>query len=68
MTSILWSSSVELPILCLCLTLCVLKKGLTLYDGDACDAYVHCPAPKTMTHLMIDNTYFRWYKEKTVSI
>ena len=59
-----WSSCVELPMHRLFVALAV-QKGLCMYGGDACDAYAHAPAPKKMTHLTIDDAYFKWYKEKT---
>lgn len=59
-----WSSCVELPIQRLYLFLCA-SQGLVLYGGDARDMYAHSPAPKNMTHLTIDDAYFKWYKEKT---
>ena len=59
-----WSSCVELPIQRLFIGLCA-QKGLCMYSGDACDAYAHAPAPEMMKHLMIDDAYLEWYKEKT---
>ena len=59
-----WSSCVEMPIQRLFIRLCA-QKGLCMYGGDACDAYVHAPAPEMMTYLTIDDAYYEWYKEKT---
>ena len=44
------------------------QKCLCMYGGDARDAYAHAPAPGMMTHLTIDDAYFKWYKEKTGKI
>ena len=59
-----WSSCVELPKQRLFIALAV-QKGLSMYGGDASDAYVHALALEMMTHLTIDDAYFEWYKEKT---
>ena len=37
--------------------------GLTVYGGDATDAYAHFPAPRD-TYLAIDDAYGDWYKDK----
>ena len=37
--------------------------GLTIFGGDATDAYAHSPAPSE-TYLAIDDAYADWYKEK----
>ena len=59
-----WSSCVEFPVQRLFIDLCA-QKGLCMYGGDACDAFAYAPAPGMMTHLTIDNAYYKWYKEKT---
>ena len=59
-----WSSCVELPIQRLFIGL-FSQKGLCMYGEDTHDAYAHAPAPEMMTHLTIENAYFKWYKEKT---
>ena len=50
-----WSSCVELPIQRLFLWMCA-NSGLTIYGGDATDAYAHSPAPND-TYLIIDHVY-----------
>ena len=59
-----WSLCVELPIQQLFIGLAA-QKGLCMYSGDDRDAYAHAPAPEIITHLIIDDAYFEWYKEKT---
>ena len=39
-----WSSCVELPLQRLFLGICA-NAGLTIYGGDATDAYAHSPSP-----------------------
>ena len=36
-----------------------------MYGGDARDAYAYDLAPEMMTHLIIDDAYYEWYKETT---
>ena len=36
---------------------------ITIYGGDATDAYAHSPAP-SHTYLAINNTYAEWYFKK----
>ena len=50
-----WSSCVELPIQRLSLGMCA-DSGLTIYGGDATDAYAHSPSPIN-TYLAVDNAY-----------
>ena len=38
------------------------QSGLTLYGGDATDAYAHSPAPNN-TYLSVDDAYAEWYKD-----
>ena len=42
------------------LGMCV-HSGLTIYGGDATDAYAHSPAPNN-TYLSVDDAYAEWYK------
>ena len=56
-----WSSCVELPIQRLFLEMCA-HSGLTMYGGDATDAYAHSPDPKD-TYLSVDDAYSEWYKD-----
>ena len=56
-----WSSCVELPVQRLFLGIAV-DLGLTIFGGDATDAYAHSPAPSE-TYLAIDDAYADWYKE-----
>ena len=56
-----WSSCVELPIQRLFLRMCA-NSGLTIYGGDAIDAYVHSHAPND-TYFVVDNAYAEWYKD-----
>ena len=35
---------------------------LTIYGGNATDAYAHLPAPKD-TYLSVDDAYVEWYKD-----
>ena len=57
-----WSSCVELPVQRLFMGLCA-DMGLTIYGGDATDAYAHSPAP-TDTYLAVDDAYADWYYKK----
>ena len=50
-----WSSCVELSVQYLFLEICA-NAGLTIYRGDATDAYGHYPAPNN-TYLQVDNAY-----------
>ena len=36
--------------------------GLTIYGGDATDAYTHSPATND-TYLYVGNAYAEWYKD-----
>ena len=36
--------------------------GLTVYGGDATDAFAHSPAPND-TFLAVDDAYAEWYKD-----
>ena len=58
-----WSSCVELPVQRLFLGICA-DSGLTIYGGDATDAYAHSLAPND-TYLQVDDAYAEWYKNKT---
>ena len=60
--SSIWSSCVEFLIQRSFLILSA-QKELSLFGDDACDKYINTPAPKTMTHLTIDDAYFEWYKK-----
>ena len=55
-----WLLCVEVPIQCLFLELCA-HYGLTIYGGDATDAYAHSPALND-TYLAVDDAYSEWYK------
>ena len=57
-----WSSCVELPVQRLFMGLCA-DMGLTIYGGDATDAYAHSPAPND-TYLAINDAYTEWYLNK----
>ena len=57
-----WSSCVELPVQRLFLGICA-DAGLTIYGGDATDAYAHSPAPND-TYLQVDDAYAEWYNNK----
>ena len=37
--------------------------GLTVFGGDATDAYTRYPAPNN-TYLAVDDAYAEWYKDK----
>ena len=54
---------IELLIQQLFLGICA-NAGLTIYGGDATDAYAHSPAPND-TYLQVDDAYAEWYKNKT---
>ena len=56
-----WSSCIKLPIQRLFLGMCA-DSGLTIYGGDATDAYAHSLAP-TDTYHAVDNAYAEWYKD-----
>ena len=56
-----WSSCVELPVQRVFLGIAA-DLGLTVYGGDATDAYAHSPAPSD-TYLAIDDAYADWYKD-----
>ena len=58
-----WSLCVELPIQWLFLGICT-DSWLTIYGGDAIDAYAQSPAPND-SYLQVDNAYAEWYKNKT---
>ena len=58
-----WSLCVELPIHQIFLGICA-NAGLTIYGGDATDAYAHSLAPND-TYLQVDNAYVEGYKNKT---
>ena len=57
-----WSSCVELPVQQVFFVIAA-DLGLTVYGGDATDAYAHSPAPSD-THVAIDNAYADWYKDE----
>ena len=57
-----WSLCVELPVQRLFMGLCA-DMGLTIYGGNATDAYAHSPAPND-TYLAIDDAYADWYYKK----
>ena len=57
-----WSSCVELPVQRIFLGIAA-DLGLTVYGGDATDAYAHSPAPSD-TYLAIDDAYADWYKDR----
>ena len=56
-----WSSCVELPVQRIFLGIAA-DLGLTVYGGDATNAYAHSPAPND-TYLAIDDAYAEWYKD-----
>ena len=56
-----WSSCVELPVQRVFLGI-EADLGLTVFDGDATDAYAHSPAPSD-TYLAIDDAYADWDKD-----
>ena len=56
-----WLLCVELPIQQLFLGMCA-HSGLTIYVGDATNAYAHSPDPND-TYLSIDDAYAEWYKD-----
>ena len=56
-----WSSCVELPVQRIFLGIAA-DLGLTVYGGDATDAYAHSLAPND-TYLAIDDAYADWYKD-----
>ena len=53
---------VELPVQQLFLGICA-NTGLTIYGGDATNAYRHSPTPNN-TYLHVDNAYAKLYKNK----
>ena len=57
-----WSSCVELPVQRIFLGIAA-DLGLTVYGGDATDAYAHSPAPNS-TYLAINDFYADWYKDR----
>ena len=57
-----WSSCVELPVQRTLMGISA-EQVLTLFGGDATDAYAHSTAPNE-TYLTIDNAYADWYKSK----
>ena len=57
-----WSSSVELPVQRLFLGIAA-DLGLTIFGGDATDAYAHLPTPSE-TYLVINDDYPDQYKDK----
>ena len=56
-----WSSCVDLPIQQMFMGIAA-HSGLTVYGGDATDAYAHSHAPKD-TSLAVDDAYAEWYKD-----
>ena len=57
-----WSSCVELPVQRMFMGIAA-HASLTIYGGDATDAYAHSPAPND-TFLAVDDAYAEWYKDK----
>jgi len=48
-----------------CSLLCVLRINLTIYGGDAKDAFAHSPGPSMPTFMKLDNAFCDWYLERT---
>ena len=57
-----WSSCIELLVQRLFMGLCA-DMGLTIYGGNATDAYAHSPAPND-NYLAVDDAYADWYYKK----
>ena len=57
------SSCIELPVQRIFFRIAA-DLGLTVFRGDATDAYAHSPAPSN-TYLAIDDAYADWYKDTT---
>ena len=39
--------------------------GLTIYGGDAKDAFAHSPGPSKPTLMKLDDAFVDWYKKRT---
>ena len=57
-----WSLCVELPVQQLFFGICT-DAWLTIYGGNATDAYAHSPAPND-AYLQVDDAYAEWYNNK----
>ena len=57
-----WTLCEEIPVQRLFMGLCA-DMRLTIYGGDATDAYAHLPAPSD-TYLAVNDTYPDWYYKK----
>ena len=57
-----WSSCVELPVQRLFLGISA-ALNLTIYGGDATDAYAHALASDIPTYLQVDEAYEEWWNE-----
>ena len=57
-----WSSCVELPVQSLFLGISA-ALNLTIYGGDATDAYAHASASEIPTYLKVDEAYEEWWNE-----
>ena len=59
-----YASCLEHPIYRLFIALCA-ADGLTIYGGDAKDAFAHSPGPSKPTFMKVDNAFREWYHDRT---
>ena len=63
-TTSTYASCLEHPIFRLFVALCA-ADGLTIYGGDAKDAFAHSPGPSKPTFMKLDDAFVDWYKKRT---
>jgi len=59
-----YASCLEHPIYRLFVALCA-AESLTIYGGDAKDAFAHSPGPSKPTFMKVDDAFRDWYKDRT---
>jgi len=59
-----YASCLEHPIFRLFIALCA-ADNLTIYGGDAKDAFAHSPGPSMPTFMKLDDAFRDWYLERT---
>jgi len=59
-----YASCLEHPIYRLFIALCA-ADGLTIYGGDAKDAFAHSPGPSKPTFMKVDDAFREWYQART---
>jgi len=58
-----YASCLEHPVFQLFIALCA-ADNLTIYGGDAKDAFAHSPGPLMPTFMKLDNAFCDWYLER----